>query len=178
MAVILNLKEELKEEPFIEKDYSIPFKDLNLPEEYSFDKENVDVHLYIIKDDKDYVVSLNLKSDIKLQCGRCLESYVMDIDTSSNIILSQKDIHNHNELSEEDLIVEYLEDEENFNLNNLIREEIIVQTPMKPLCDDSCKGICPICGVDKNRQTCNCELNLKREDSPFAVLKNILERDK
>jgi uncharacterized protein len=178
LAVILNLKEELKEEPFIEKDYSIPFKDLNLPEEYSFDKENVDVHLYVIKDDKDYVISLNLKSDIKLQCGRCLENYIMDIDTSSDIILSHKDIHDHNELSEEDLIVEYLEDEENFNLNNLIREEIIVQTPMKPLCDENCKGICPICGADKNKEGCDCETKLKREDSPFSVLKSILDKNK
>ncbi len=178
MAVILNLKEELENEAFIEKNYSIPFEDLNLPEEYSFDKENVDVHLYIIKDKKDYIVSLNLKSDIKLQCGRCLENYVMDIDTSSNIILSHKDIHSNNELSEEDLIVEYLEDEENFNLNNLIREEIIVQTPMKPLCDENCKGLCPICGADKNKQPCDCETKLNRENSPFAVLKTILEKNK
>jgi uncharacterized protein len=103
----------------------------------------------------------------------------MDLNKTSNVILTTKKPKQVNqELKEEDLMVEYLEDAEKFNLSNFIREEILLQTPMKPLCDDNCKGICPICGSNKNENPCDCEEKQKRENSPFAKLKVLLEKNK
>ncbi len=176
MPVFLNLKKELQNDQFIEKDFSVSFKSLSLPEEYSSEKDNVNVHMYIIKEKDGYLVSLTINSDIKLECGRCLEPFVMDLQGTSSIFLSKKKLEGNSELHEEDLIVEYLEDEEHFNVSELLREEILVKTPMKPLCDEECKGICPVCGSNRNETPCNCEQEMKREDSPFAKLKTLLEK--
>ncbi|WP_456399753.1 YceD family protein [Persephonella sp.] len=176
MAVFLNLKKELKDDQFIEKDFSVSFNSLSLPEEYSSDKKNVDVHLYIIKEKEGYLVSLTINSNIKLECGRCLEPFNMDLNETSSIFLSKKKLDGDSELHEEDLIVEYLEDEEHFNLSELLREEILVQTPMKPLCDENCKGLCPVCGGNKNSKQCGCEVESDENLSPFAKLRTLLEK--
>ncbi len=175
MAVFMNLKNELKNEDFIEKDFEVPFKTLNLPEEYSANDENVKVHMFILKEKDGYMVSLTINSHVQLECGRCLKPFDMDLNGTSNIFLSKKNYGKEKELHEEDLIVEYLEDEEHFNVSELLREEILVQTPMKPLCDENCKGICPICGSDRNENPCNCETEAKRAESPFAKLKELLQ---
>lgn len=56
----------------------------------------------------------------------------------------------------------------------MLREHIILSTPMQPLCRDDCRGLCPVCGQNKNEQTCSC-----REDqpsNPFAVLQERLKK--
>ena len=37
-----------------------------------------------------------------------------------------------------------------------IRDELLIELPMNPLCDDECKGLCPVCGVNRNRKECRC----------------------
>ncbi len=179
MAVYMNLKNELKNEDFIEKDFEVPFDSLDLPKEYSSKDKNVKVHMFILKEKDGYAVSLSINSNVQLECGRCLKQFDMDLNGTSNIFLSKKKPGKEQELNEEDLITEYLKDEEKFNVSELLREEILVQTPMKPLCDENCKGICPICGADRNENPCNCEEKQKekeRENSPFAKLKTLLQK--
>lgn len=179
MAIYINLKEELKHEDFIEKDLSINFKSLNLPKDYSSNSEFVNVHLYIIKDKEGYILSMSIKGDITLECARCLEPFNMNLSETSNIILTKKKPKKHNlELSVNELNIEFIEDEEKFNLTDIVREEILIQTPIKPLCDENCKGICQVCGGNKNEVECDCEKNLNREVSPFAKLKVLLEKKK
>lgn len=173
----INLKNELKKEKFIQKEYEIPFEDLDLPQEYSSNSDDVKVNLYVIKEKDGYAVSMDFKSDVNVECSRCLTPFNMDLSGTSNVFLSKKKLES-GELSEGDLDTEYLEDEEKFDLNNFVREEILVKTPMKPLCSDDCKGICPICGANKNESPCNCETEEKRKNSPFAVLQQLLDKKK
>jgi uncharacterized protein len=46
--------------------------------------------------------------------------------------------------------------DETIDLGEVIREQFYLALPMKPLCQDACKGLCPVCGVNRNRETCNC----------------------
>jgi uncharacterized protein len=55
------------------------------------------------------------------------------------------------------------------NLDAFFTELISLALPLQPLCDGGCKGICPRCGVDRNRVDCDCEEEL-RPPSPFAAL--------
>jgi uncharacterized protein len=47
---------------------------------------------------------------------------------------------------------------------------------MKPLCRDDCKGLCPQCGTNLNRETCTC--SPKWEDPRLAALRGLLDRSK
>ncbi|MBM4122903.1 MAG: DUF177 domain-containing protein [Nitrospira sp.] len=59
------------------------------------------------------------------------------------------------------------------DLAEMLREHVILATPMQPLCREDCPGLCPVCGRDRNEGPCGCPQ--ERRESPFAVLKHIIE---
>jgi uncharacterized protein len=74
------------------------------------------------------------------------------------------------EIEEDDLSTAFYENEE-IDLGQLMREQFYLSLPMKPLCGPDCKGLCPICGTNLNRGTCEC----KREwdDPRFSALREL-----
>jgi uncharacterized protein len=61
---------------------------------------------------------------------------------------------------------------EKLNLDELVREDILLELPTKFLCCEDCRGICPICGKNLNDGPCGCELH--RTDPRLDVLKNLI----
>ncbi len=57
------------------------------------------------------------------------------------------------------------------DLAEMLREQVILATPMQPLCREDCLGLCPVCGQDRNERPCGCPE--ERQESPFAVLKRL-----
>ncbi len=58
-------------------------------------------------------------------------------------------------------------------LGDMLREHLLLATPMQPLCREECLGLCPVCGQDLNERRCDCrEAQIQ---SPFAVLKKLRE---
>ena len=63
----------------------------------------------------------------------------------------------------------YLFDGERLELAEMLREQVILTTPMQPLCHEDCQGLCPVCGQNLNERQCGCPG--EGLESPFAVLK-------
>jgi uncharacterized protein len=59
------------------------------------------------------------------------------------------------EIQEDDLSTAFYRDE-TIDLGDLVREQFYLMVPMKPLCSEACKGLCPQCGTNLNRGTCEC----------------------
>jgi len=74
------------------------------------------------------------------------------------------------ELSTEDLEYGYYQDDV-IDLDNLIFEQVMLQIPIKILCTDTCKGLCPHCGMNLNTASCSCHAEFI--DERLAVLKKI-----
>ena len=63
--------------------------------------------------------------------------------------------------------------EERLDLDQLLTEDILLDMPSKFLCRPDCKGICPVCGKNRNLEECSCE---QREIDPrLAALQSLLE---
>ncbi|MGE4233317.1 MAG: DUF177 domain-containing protein [Bacteriovoracia bacterium] len=73
--------------------------------------------------------------------------------------------------TEEDIDIEFLE-KDYIELADVLKEQIYLKVPFQPLCKESCKGICPVCGQDQNLQPCQCH----RIKNPALAnaLKNVL----
>ena len=83
-------------------------------------------------------VDLNIAAEIFADCSRCLSEFewVFDKDIQLSYVLDSGDVF--------------------IDLKPNIREEIILDYPIKPLCSLSCKGLCAKCGKNKNEGGCNC----------------------
>jgi uncharacterized protein len=69
----------------------------------------------------------------------------------------------------------YITENHLVDLEEALREYVLIELPMQPLCRPDCKGICPICGADRNTQECRCQD--EETDDRFAALKALLEND-
>lgn len=87
-----------------------------------------------------------------IPCGRCLE----EVPTSIHFDIDKKLPINGAEVSEEEDESDYLIGFD-LDVDRLIYEEILVNWPMKVLCNDDCKGICKVCGINLNKGDCNCQ---------------------
>jgi len=138
----------------------------------------IKARLKIMKIGSEVVVKGEVMADLKLQCSRCIADYdhllAVPVDVVYHPVDELKGEDRHEILSGE-LDMDFYSGDE-MDLMTLMKEQILLNIPMKPLCTDSCKGICRTCGKNLNEGDCSCPH--KETDSRFDMLKKILDRDK
>ena len=89
-----------------------------------------------------------------IPCDRCLKDVEVEIPLEffRRVQLDSKDVQQTEELDETNYIDGY-----NFDVEQLIYNELLVGWPTKILCSEDCKGICNMCGQNLNKGTCDCE---------------------
>jgi DUF177 domain-containing protein len=125
----------------------------------------------IFKDKLQFRLIGSLKTTLELSCSRCLESFQWPVDAHYDLRY-QPHVQNAGEgeleIEENDLSTAFYEAEE-IDLGQLMREQFYLSLPMKPLCRDDCRGLCPVCGTNLNRGTCECKRDW--DDPRFAALR-------
>ncbi len=132
--------------------------------------------LFVEKTGEEVLVQGHLAALIPQVCGRCLEAFTFramaEVDTRfaprPPAARDQKV-----ELTPDDLELDFY-DNDLLDLNRLIQTEAMLGLPMKPLCRDECRGLCLVCGGNRNSNPCACEVRLP--DPRLAVLKTLAER--
>ena len=125
----------------------------------------------IFKDKQQFRLIGNVKTTLELACSRCLEPYTLPIDQRFDLRYqphAQNTGEGEREIEEDDLTTAFYENDE-IDLGQLMREQFYLALPMKPLCSDDCKGLCPVCGANLNRDACDCSRSW--EDPRLAALK-------
>ena len=157
----------------------IPDEGLTLDIEESIDTNSVlspvSARLRTEKAGAEIMVKGDLRAEIKLICSRCLKEYngklTVSVDVVYHPVDELKDEAHLNEVKSEELDLDFYSGEE-IDLIDLVKEQVELNIPMKPLCDDACKGICPKCGTDLNIRSCTC--SVKDIDPRFESLKKLL----
>ncbi|HVR40777.1 MAG TPA: DUF177 domain-containing protein [Thermoanaerobaculia bacterium] len=94
-----------------------------------------------------------------LECSRCVEPYPFAQKSTFHVTFRPRPAVQENaeiEIDDEsELDVEFYT-ERAIPLRDLAVEQIQLSIPMKPLCEESCLGLCPTCGVNRTRETCAC----------------------
>jgi uncharacterized protein len=126
-----------------------------------------------IEKDKDrFRLAGRVQTTLVLPCSRCLEGFEQDVDAPFDLRFQPKDtattVESERELGEDDLAAAFYENDE-IDLELLMKEQFYLALPMKPLCRDECRGLCALCGANLNRGTCGCSASW--EDPRFAALK-------
>ena len=136
------------------------FEDLQFRSQKVGIPEPLHLDAKIYNTDKSFVLEGNLSGNIILKCSRCLEnfSYALDIDIEKEI--ENKDIENLAKVK----------------IDHILKNNIFLNIPIKPLCDENCKGICPECGQDLNKEECDCDTEIV--DPRLADLEKFFDEDK
>lgn len=113
------------------------------------------------------LVQSRLRASTNTQCVRCLNDFrlPLEVDFTELYAFSRKSV------SESGLI---LPEDAHIDLAPLLREYMLLEFPIQPLCRVECKGLCPVCGENLNITYCN------HDDEPvdprLAALKTLLDK--
>ena len=137
-----------------------------------FSVRKVDVKCRITKTSSTIFIKGNLSVLLGIYCSRCLEEVHLPVggDFAYTLVPAKPETTEDWELQAEELEISYYQGDF-IDLTPIICEQIILQIPIKPLCSEECKGLCPHCGINRNEISCNCYLDFV--DDRLAVLKNI-----
>lgn len=124
--------------------------------------------------DGEYIADGAVDFTADLSCSRCAEPYPIANSSSFHVRFRPRP-----EASEENEEVEITDEEEldvefysarAVPLRDFALEQIQLSIPMKPLCDESCLGLCPVCGVNRSRERCSCQTSIV--DDRWGALKD------
>ncbi|ADZ20794.1 uncharacterized protein BJV85_002254 [Clostridium acetobutylicum] len=117
----------------------------------------------LLMDNSIITLYAEVKGIVELTCSRCLQKFPYDIDLE----IDEKFTDNPENKDDEVIFINNYE----VDINEIVENNIILSLPIKKLCREDCKGLCPMCGTNLNISTCNChEDNI---DPRFAKLKDL-----
>ena len=109
----------------------------------------------------------------QVECDRCLQPIELPVKADfalEYISGSEYESSAGAELTEAEMSVSVF-DGEAIDVDEIVKEQILLAVPTRMLCREDCKGICPECGIDRNTGNCNCVTN--DIDPRWAALKNL-----
>jgi uncharacterized protein len=127
-----------------------------------------------IRKDRRVKVSGRVAARLQLECDRCLKLVELAVDsrfTLEYVTAEDYQAQQVDELTEADLDLSIF-DGEVIDIDELVTEELLLAVPDHVLCNDNCKGICPVCGVDRNSVDCECQT--AEVDPRWAGLKELV----
>src|SRR5438270_5940070 len=106
---------------------------------------------------KDIRVHGNLKVDISASCDRCLETVAIPVQNHFDLVYfpASESEGGEDEVAESAIDVGFYEGN-GLALNDVLREVLLLALPMQVVCTAACKGICPVCGENRNQRDCDC----------------------
>jgi len=110
---------------------------------------------------------------IESECDRCLGTARFPIDTDFDLFYRPEGTgirSGEMELEPGETEIAYYSGD-GLELNDILREQVLLALPMQRVCREDCKGICPVCGKDRNEADCGC--TIEPADDRWAALKNL-----
>ena len=101
----------------------------------------------------------DLQVTMAAPCDRCLEPVSLAVSSPFDLIYiptSEAAEGGEDEIDEDAAEVGYYEGN-GLQLNDVLREVVLLALPMQFVCSEDCKGICPICGQNRNQRACACQ---------------------
>lgn len=108
---------------------------------------------------------VNLRTVVECHCGRCLAAFECSLDiplTSREFIIDVQE----RDLGEDEVVSYVNKNTNEIELDDMIREELLLHFHAVPLCSEGCKGLCDQCGVNRNEKTCSC-VPTESKNTPF-----------
>jgi len=113
-----------------------------------------------------------VRADVRMICDICLDPFTAHFDESFEVIVEKgADTQNIKDADEE--IITLPSKALTIKFNNYLRDQLLLAVPIQKRCKPDCRGLCPVCGANQNRETCFHDS--KEIDPQWETLKKIKE---
>ena len=132
--------------------------------------------LTVQKSGDEYYCQGRLTGQAMLECSRCLDVYPAELAEKADFIVCSaaylasrdKDV-----IDDEDYVC-FQGDDLRVDLSGIVNQTLVLSLPMKPLCSENCRGLCPVCGINLNTGSCDCRK--KEPDARWQGLKDLFNQ--
>jgi uncharacterized protein len=173
MSTVMNL--DLREFGTFPAEVSVDFEADNADfgiEGVSF-RDLMSVRLTIQKVREEYYCQGYVTVPVEEECSRCLETFNSELSGDLTFIVKTDEGDAVMATDNRAEIVYVKLSEPVVDMNELIRQTLVLSLPLKPLCSPDCKGICPNCGVNLNEESCTCKT--EETDDRWEGLSDLIE---
>lgn len=121
--------------------------------------EPIHLALQVTNSGDEYLVMGHLRTRSRVICDRCLELFEYPLEVPFEELFPKEEMENENEL----------------DITDSLYEHLILELPLKMICEEHCKGLCPRCGQNLNLAECGCDRLVV--DPRLVKLKEFLKQD-
>ena len=125
-----------------------------------------------------FLVRAKLETQVNLTCSRCLSHFELQIDLNmeeETFPSIDPTTGKMQELHDDVDGVILLDDHHVMDMAEVLRQYVITEVPIKPLCSEKCLGLCPECGSNQNKEKCKC--NATPVDPRWGSLAELLAEE-
>lgn len=99
-----------------------------------------------------------VSAKVKLNCCRCCEDFISPVEANLREEFLDGKSDQVRSMNEDDLedLQGFIYNDDSIDLREAIRQNILTALPINPVCNEKCKGICAVCGKNKNIEKCDC----------------------
>ncbi|MBI3970294.1 MAG: DUF177 domain-containing protein [Chloroflexi bacterium] len=134
-------------------------------------------HVRMMRTPRSIFARGRFRTRVEVECSRCLTEAEVPIEFEIDAeFYPLVDIETGHYLPEpEDDLGFTIDASHEIDLSEAVRQHILLEVPMQTICSESCKGLCPQCGVNQNEIECVCEE--ETVDPQMSRLRELLERN-
>jgi uncharacterized protein len=151
-------------------DVSASARQMDLPE---FFTGTVTAHVALEKTSWQILADIRAEVNAALQCDRCAEEFTAPIEVSFEAVYSWEETDRSG--AEDDNFYLLADGQKQIDVSDPVREYLLLAVPIKNLCREECRGLCPVCGTNLNERTCNCTTG--ETDSRWDALQKLASRN-
>jgi DUF177 domain-containing protein len=121
-------------------------------------KSDIEVDLTLHKRNDEIVILGRAGGVVSEECSRCLKRGDRKFAVEFEVFCDRIGVHKHTPRPDEEAGETYFahHDGKVLDIGPVLREAVMLSMPMKALCREDCKGLCPVCGVNLNEERCGC----------------------
>jgi uncharacterized protein len=168
--ILIHVAQFLKEEPGSRRELELRETDSHLGDvELAAPLEG---SAELVRTQRGVLVTMPYQATVKLECGRCLNEFELHVEDrfQDEVLAPPGEYHERDSNRDDDAL--RISPEYVLDLGEILRQELVLHTPMQPICRADCPGLCETCGADLRTEPCACDQIAS--DSPFAALQRLL----
>ncbi|UCD17613.1 MAG: DUF177 domain-containing protein [Candidatus Zixiibacteriota bacterium] len=136
-------------------------------------RDVVKMRINLQKVKEEYYCHGLVSAQIEVECSRCLEMFKTELATEMECVIKTgegKPVLSSGVMEE---CIYLKQNEHVVDLTDVVRQALTLALPLKPVCREECRGLCPNCGVNLNEEECDCSED--EIDERWEGLRNLLE---